>query len=484
MKYIMIETAGHVDHGKTSLVQAVSGKNTDTLPEEKKRGMTIETGFTSFKLNDAITAIIADVPGHENFISNMLMGSCFADIIYLLIDSKEGIMPQTVEHIKIISHLSPNAIIIAVISKVDLVDFTRIEELKKDVYSFLIEKNIKNFYIQYFSAFSKSGLKEILDLTEKIANSIDRTKDMRPFRMSIARVFSLKGIGTIITGYPLSGEVNLNSKLELLPSKKVCTIKNIQIAGNNVKNVSTGSTIALNLRNISKNDIKIGDTLTDINAFELKIKAVANIKIDDYICEFKSGQYLYFSGTLKNIVKIKVLDSKQEIVIFFKYKTVCEEGDKFVLRSINPQKTIGFGIITKTFIKHDLIKEKKKFEKKKFEDSIKNKFIKILKKYSSCGISLGNLEKELLMPSNKFKYYIKLLKEEQILKVFNNFVLLKVDYDYLKNKFIYRLKEKKICGLNDIKEFSKGGRHFLISLLEEFDKEGITLRTELGRILK
>ena len=229
----MIETAGHVDHGKTSLVQAVSGKNTDTLPEEKKRGMTIETGFTSFKLNEEIIAIIADVPGHENFISNMLMGSCFADIIYLLVDSKEGIMPQTVEHIKIISHLSPNAIVIAVISKIDLVDCERIEELKRDIHSFLVKENIKKFYIQCFSAISNSGLKEIFDLTEKIAISIERTRNIRPFRMSIARVFSLKGIGTVVTGYPFLGEVNLNSKLELLPLRKICTVKNIQVAGYN-----------------------------------------------------------------------------------------------------------------------------------------------------------------------------------------------------------------------------------------------------------
>ncbi|MBR0519335.1 GTP-binding protein, partial [bacterium] len=242
MKVVMIETAGHVDHGKTSLVQAVSKNNTDTLPEEKKRGMTIETGFTSFKLNEEITAVIADVPGHENFINNMLMGSCFADIVYLLIDSKEGIMPQTVEHLKLISHLSPNATIIAIISKIDLIDHERLEELRDEIYTFLVKEKIKNFYIQYFSAISKIGLKEILDLTEKIAISIDRKKDLRPFRMSIARVFSLKGIGTVITGYPISGEVNLNSKIELLPSKKNCTIKNIQIAGNNVKNASIGST--------------------------------------------------------------------------------------------------------------------------------------------------------------------------------------------------------------------------------------------------
>ena len=480
----MIETAGHVDHGKTSLVQAVSGKNTDTLPEEKKRGMTIETGFTSFKLNEEIIAIIADVPGHENFISNMLMGSCFADIIYLLVDSKEGIMPQTVEHIKIISHLSPNAIVIAVISKIDLVDCERIEELKRDIHSFLVKENIKKFYIQCFSAISNSGLKEIFDLTEKIAISIERTRDIRPFRMSIARVFSLKGIGTVVTGYPFLGEVNLNSKLELLPLRKICTVKNIQVAGYNLKNVSIGTTIALNLRNISKNDIKIGYTLADINSFELKIKAIANFKIDDSISEFKSGKYIFFSGTFKNIVKVKVLNSKQEIVVFFKDKVVCEEGDKFILRSINPQKTVGFGIINKTFIEHDSIKEKKKSEIVKLDDSIKNKFIKILQKYSSCGISLRNLEKEIYMPSNKFKYYIKLLRDEQILKVFNNFVLLKSDYDSIKNKFIKILKEKKICGLSDIRELIFGGRHFLISLLEEFDREGITIRTENGRILK
>ena len=178
------------------------------------------------------------------------------------------------------------------------------------------------------------------------------------------------------------------------------------------------------------------------------------------------------------------MNSKQEIVVFFKDKVVCEEGDKFILRSINPQKTVRFGIINKTFIEHDSIKEKKKSEIVKLDDSIKNKFIKILQKYSSCGISLGNLEKEIYMPSNKFKYYIKLLRDEQILKVFNNFVLLKSDYDSIKNKFISILKEKKICGLSDIRELIFGGRHFLISLLEEFDREGITIRTENGRILK
>lgn len=481
----MIETAGHVDHGKTSLVQAVSGKNTDTLVEEKKRGMTIETGFTSFKLNEEITAVIADVPGHENFINNMLMGSCFADIVYLLIDSKEGIMPQTIEHLKLISHLSPNATIIAIISKIDLVNNERIEELKNDVYSFLKKENIKNFYIQYFSAVSNIGLKEIIDLTEKIASSIYRQEDIRPFRMSIARVFSLKGIGTVVTGYPISGKVNINSKLELFPSKKSCTIKNIQIAGKNVKSASVGSTVALNLRNISREYVGVGDTIADINSFEQKIKAVADIKIDDSFNKFNSGKYIFFSGTFKDIVKIKFNnDSKKEIKVFFNKETICEEGDKFILRTINPQKTIGFGIITKTFIKQNKIKKKKNVEKKILEDSIKNKFIKILKKYGNSGISLGNLEKEISMIKNKFLTSIKLLEEAMILKVFNNFVLLKTDYEDIKNKFISLLNKRKICGLNDIRELSNGGRHFLISLLEEFDRDGITLRTENGRILK
>ena len=486
MKFIMIETAGHVDHGKTSLVQAVSGKNTDTLIEEKKRGITIETGFTSFKLNKEITAIIADVPGHEHFITNMLMGSCHADIVYLLIDSKEGIMPQTVEHLKLISHLSPSATIIAIISKIDLVNDERLEELKNKVHDFLIKENIKNFYIQYFSAISNKGLKEILDLTEKISISIERKKDIKPFRMSIARVFSLKGIGTVVTGYPLSGEVNINSKLEILPSKKSCSIKNIQIAENNVKNASVGSTIALNLRNISKEDIIVGNTIADINSFELKTKAIAKIKIDYSINKFKSGQYIFFSGTFKDIVKIKILDSKQEIIVFFKDKTVCEEGDKFILRTINPQKTIGFGIITKTFEFIPKENNKINFEKDKFklEEPIKNKFIKVLKKYSTCGISLGNLEKELFMIKNKFLTSIKLLEEAKILKIFNNFVLLRDDYEDIKNKFISMLKKNKICGLSDIRKLSKGGRHFLISLLEEFDREGITIRKENGRILK
>lgn len=483
MKFVMIETAGHVDHGKTSLVQAVSKNNTDTLPEEKKRGMTIETGFTSFKLNEEITAVIADVPGHENFISNMLMGSCFADIVYLLIDSKEGIMPQTIEHLKLISHLSPNATIIAIISKIDLIDHERLKELKDEIYNFLVKEKIKNFYIQYFSAISKSGLEEILDLTRKIAVSIDRKQDFRPFRMSIARVFSLKGIGTVITGYPISGEVNLNSKLELLPFKKSCTIKNIQIAGNNVKNASIGSTIALNLRNISKENVRVGDTIAEQKSFELKIKAVADIKIDNSD-EFNSGKYIFFSGTFKDIVKIKFLnDSKKECTIFFKENVICEEGDKFILRTINPQKTIGFGTITKTFIKNTEKAEKIK-NNNKLEDSIRNKFIKVLKKYSNSGIALGNLEKEITMTKNKFLSSIKLLEKEKLLKIFNNFVLLKSDYEDIKNKFILFLNKRKVCGLNDIRELSNGGRHFLISLLEEFDRDGITLRTEKGRILK
>ena len=482
-KFITIETAGHVDHGKTSLVKAISGKNTDTLLEEKKRGMTIETGFTSFSLDESITAVIADVPGHENFINNMLLGSCFADIVYLLIDSKDGIMPQTVEHLKLISHLSPNAVIIAIISKIDLVDDERINELKYEIHDFLVRENIKKFYIRYFSAISNKGLTEILDLTKKIAISIERKKNIIPFRMSIARVFSLNGIGTVITGYPISGEVNLNSKLELLPLKKRCTIKNIQIAGNNVKNASVGSTIALNLRNISKDDIRVGDTIADVDSLELKIKAIANIKIDDSVHEFKSGKYIFFSGTFKDIVKIKVLDSKKEIFVFFRENIICEEGDKFILRGINPPKTIGFGTITKTFTEKYNQKEKIR-EKNKLDEPIKNKFIKVLKKYGNSGISLGNLEKEFFMPQNKFRYYIKVLEEEQILKIFDNFALLKIDYDEIKNKFISMLKEKKICNLNDIRKLSSGGRHFLISLLEQFDREGITLRTESGRVLK
>lgn len=261
MKHIIIGTAGHIDHGKTTLIKALTGRNTDRWEEEQRRGITIDLGFTWFDLPGGDRAGIIDVPGHERFINNMVAGVVGMDMVLLVVAADEGIMPQTREHMDILSLLGIEKSII-VLNKCDLVDEEWTELVEEEIREELAGSFLEKAPIVRVSAATGAGLKELVDIIEKIAEEEVVEKDTATIpRLPIDRAFSLSGFGTIITGTLLSGTITKEDVLEMYPIGKTSKIRSIQVHGQDVDKCYAGQRVAINLSNIKKREIGRGCVL-------------------------------------------------------------------------------------------------------------------------------------------------------------------------------------------------------------------------------
>ena len=255
MKNIIIGTAGHIDHGKTTLIKALTGRDTDTLEEEKKRGISINLGFTYFDLPNNKRAGIVDVPGHEKFIKNMLAGASGIDIVLFVVASDEGVMPQTIEHLDILSFLNIKKGII-VLTKSDTVD----DEFKQLVKDDIREKTKGTFLedadILEVDSISKNGIDELIKRIDNISNDIEEKNENSPARLNIDRVFSVKGFGTVVTGTLMEGKISVDDDLIIYPNMLKTKIRSIQVHGENVKTSYAGQRTAINISNIKVEEVK------------------------------------------------------------------------------------------------------------------------------------------------------------------------------------------------------------------------------------
>ena len=267
MKNIIIGTAGHIDHGKTSLIKALTGRDTDTLKEEKQRGISINLGFTYFDLPSNKRAGIVDVPGHEKFIKNMLAGSSGIDIVLLVVACDEGVMPQTIEHLDILNFLDiKNGII--VLTKCQKVDEDFKELVKEDIRERLEGTFLDNVDIIEVDSISGYGIDKLINKIDDISNAIESKNEDSPSRLNIDRVFSVKGFGTIITGTLLEGKIKINDELLIYPKGIKAKIRGIQVHGENVEVAYAGQRTAINISNVKVEEIERGDVLADINSLE------------------------------------------------------------------------------------------------------------------------------------------------------------------------------------------------------------------------
>jgi len=247
MRRIIIGTAGHIDHGKTSLVKALTGIDTDRLKEEKERGITIDLGFANLLLPSGTLAGIVDVPGHEKFIRNMVAGATGIDLVILVIAADEGVMPQTKEHLEICELLGIKDGVV-VITKIDLVDKEWLELVKEEVEKFLKDTFLKNAPIIYFSAVTGEGKEELLKILDEKASQVIMKPEDQPFRLPIDGVFTIKGFGTVVRGTAISGKISINQIVKIYPKELESKIRNIQVHGKNVETAYAGMRVALNLQ--------------------------------------------------------------------------------------------------------------------------------------------------------------------------------------------------------------------------------------------
>ena len=265
MKNIIIGTAGHIDHGKTTLIKALTGRNTDRWEEEQRRGITIDLGFTYFDLKNGDRVGIIDVPGHERFINNMVAGVVGMDLVMLVVAADEGIMPQTREHMDILGQLGIEKSIL-VLNKVDLVDEEWLELVKEEIMEELEGTFLEGAPIAEVSAATGQGIPELVDLIERMtANEVVEKEIHTIPRLPIDRAFSLSGFGTIITGTLLAGTISKDDNLMMYPMGKECKIRNIQVHGQDVEKCYAGQRVAINLSNVKKSEISRGCVLAPAN---------------------------------------------------------------------------------------------------------------------------------------------------------------------------------------------------------------------------
>lgn len=354
MKNIIIGTAGHVDHGKTRLIKALSGIDTDRLEEEKKRGITIELGFAHIPNDAGYNIGVIDVPGHEKFIKNMLAGIGGIDFVLFVVAADEGIMPQTREHFEILQALGIDDGIIA-ITKTDMVDEEWLELVQEDIRDYVEGSFLEGKPMIPVSA--KSG--ENIDLLkEEIIRKCDRESKRieapEMFRLPVDRVFIKSGFGTVVTGTLMDGTCSLNDEVHVFPEETPAKIRGIQTYGNDVEQAVAGQRTAINLSGVRKEDIRRGDVIAVKNAVSVTGMLDVKLKIFDSSerMVLNNSRVHLYCGSKEVLTKVILMDrdalsAGEEAYVQFRLEEpiAVRRGDRFIIRFYSPIITIGGGQI-------------------------------------------------------------------------------------------------------------------------------------------
>lgn len=429
MKNIIIGTAGHIDHGKTTLIKALTGRNTDRWEEEQRRGITIDLGFTYFDLKNGDRVGIIDVPGHERFINNMVAGVVGMDLVMLVVAADEGIMPQTREHMDILGELGIEKSIL-VLNKCDLVEEDWLELVKEEIKEELEGTFLEQAPIVEVSAATGQGIPELIEVIERLTAEEVVEKDVNTIpRLPIDRVFSLSGFGTIITGTLLAGTISKEDNLQVYPIGKECKIRNIQVHGQDVEKCYAGQRVAINLSNVKKSELRRGCVLAPPN--NMKNTMLLDVKLSVLPSSMRvltnHTRLHLFTGTSEILCRAVLLD-KEEIgpgesgfvQLRLEEEIALRRGDKFVVRFYSPMETIGGGIVLepnpkkkKRFDK-DAIEELQRKESGSSEDVIELH----VKSHEETMITVTELAKLTALSMEEVTEDVQSLEQQGIVKVF------------------------------------------------------------------
>ncbi len=448
MKNIIIGTAGHVDHGKTALIKALTGIETDRIKEEKKRGITIELGFAYLDLPDGEKAGIIDVPGHEKFVKNMLAGAGGIDLALLVVAADEGFMPQTREHLGILSLLNISEGII-VVTKKDMVDEDWLEivcdEIRQEVQGTFLE----NAQIIPVSSYTGEGIEQ---LRQAIFTMIDQKTQIKnldvPFRIPVDRIFSVEGFGTVITGTLIEGTMKVGDPVTVYPSRIESRIRNLQVHSQNVQEAYAGQRVAVNLAGLKKTDLNKGDVIAVPDSMHTTMMIDIHLTVlKDCDREIRNATRLHlYHGARDILCKIVLLDRDSVgagescyAQLRLEEEIAVKTGDRFVLRFYSPVETIGGGVI----LDSNPFKHKRNdatvLESLKLKEggSDREKISAALRDYSARFETLDFLQIQTGIPKEQFDQQInKLIKDKVAFRVSDNVV---IHTDYLN-----RLKDSAV----------------------------------------
>jgi selenocysteine-specific elongation factor len=351
LKQIILGTAGHIDHGKTSLIKAVTGTDTDRLKEEKERGITIELGFASLDLPNGQHVGIVDVPGHEKFVKNMVAGATGIDIVVMVIAADEGVMPQTREHMEICTLLGIKHGFVA-LTKIDMVDEEWLELAMEDVRDFTAGTFLENTPIVPVSAVKEKGLQEFSRVLETICNQVPERSMSSLFRLPVDRVFTMKGFGTVITGSLISGRVQVGDTVMIYPSMITSKVRGIQVHNQGVNMAEAGQRTAINFQGLEKAAINRGEMLALPGT--LKPSFMVDLQLQ-YLASNKKPiknrtRVRFHTGTSEILGNLVLLDreelppgEKAAVQLRLDEPVCLVKDDRFVIRSYSPVRTIGGG---------------------------------------------------------------------------------------------------------------------------------------------
>ena len=353
MKHVIIGTAGHVDHGKTLLVKALTGIDTDRLVEEKKRGITIDLGFAHLDFEDGTQAGLVDVPGHEKFIKNMLAGAGGIDLAMLVVAADEGFMPQTVEHLGILSLLGIKEGLI-VITKADMVDPEWVEMIAEDARERVKGTFLEGKPIMAVSAYTGQGIAELRQYLHGLVKAAAEKNLRTPFRLPVDRVFSVDGFGTVVTGTLIEGSIRKDEMAELVPSGLQAKVRSIQVHGKDTDTACAGQRVAVNLAGLKKTDIQRGDTVSRPGT--VKISRMLDVRLQNLKNSQRTiltqSQVHFYHGSSVMLAKVVLLDRESLLPGDSCYAQLrlteplaSKRGDRFVIRFYSPLETIGGGVI-------------------------------------------------------------------------------------------------------------------------------------------
>jgi len=351
VKRIVIGTAGHIDHGKTTLVKALTGIDCDRLKEEKERGITTELGFAHYKFGDDLMIGIVDVPGHEKFVRHMVAGAWGIDMALLIVAADEGVMPQTREHVDICELLGITRGIVAVTKK-DLVDDDMVELVKEDIEDFLKGRALEGSPVIPVSSTTGENIDLLREAIQNTAHGIDERSKEGIFRLPVDRVFTIKGLGTIITGTCISGHIRAGEEVEIYPENRRARVKNIQAYHENVDEAIAGQRIALNLQGIERNDIERGTIIGRPNTLMLSNRMDATFKyLKLPFKPIKTDAILRFHiATTQEEARIvllakDIIEPGEELFVQFVFAQpiVALPDDRYILRGSYAVQTIGGG---------------------------------------------------------------------------------------------------------------------------------------------
>lgn len=526
-RYRIIGTAGHIDHGKTWLVKALTGTDTDRLAEEKRRGITIENGFAFLKFPDGREAGIIDVPGHERFIKNMLAGAGGIDIAMVVIAVDEGVMPQTREHLAILSLLGIRKGVL-VLTKGDL-EWKK--GLDQEIREFAEGTFLENADVVVTSAVDGRGIEELRRVLWKLCTAGKTTENQNlsrnesdsctgrmgtkasAFRLPIDRVFSLKGFGTVVTGTLLDGSLGLNYDAMLYPRAERVKIRGIQVHGQEVSEAVPGQRVAVNLPGIGKEQISRGEILATAGSMEGTMIADVRLQL------LKSGQRSLKSGTRVHlyhgaaelVCKIilfdrEVLKPGEEAVVQLRMEqmTAMKAGDHFVIRFYSPVETIGGGVV----LNPNGVKRKKRQnadavvhcactgkERKKAHASGKiteeicgnSVFLQLQELYLKSGFMppLTDEVKKVFFGERDFSEVFFAMVRDGVLVRFDEKHYMHWEIRQKALDMAYLLYEEKgMIRTGEFRDRLGISRKCAIILLERFDRERITVMKNGGRVLK